>query len=113
MGVFLLFVVNWQARRCLPHARGGVSKSCAVWELTCKSSPLRRRCRNPAELLGLERPVLRFSTVSRRQATLTVNIPVRCRVEPLHLLIDSTDLRIGGKGEWKVKKHGAGYRRRA
>ena len=63
------------------------------------------------KLLGLEWPVPCFSTVSRRQATLTVTIPVRRRTEPLRLLVDSTGLKICGKGEWKVKKHGAEYRR--
>ena len=63
------------------------------------------------KLLGLDWPVPCFSTVSRRQATLTVNIPVRRRAEPLHLLVDSTGLKICGEGEWKVKKHGAEYRR--
>lgn len=63
------------------------------------------------KLLGLDWPVPCFSTVSQRQATLTVNIPVRRRAEPLHLLVDSTGLKICGEGEWKVKKHGAEYSR--
>ena len=29
----------------------------------------------------------------------------------MHLLVDSTGLKICGEGEWKVKKHGAEYRR--
>ncbi len=62
-------------------------------------------------LLKLDWPVPCFSTVSRRQATLTVNIPARRRAEPLHLLVDSTGIKICGEGEWKVKKHGAEYRR--
>ena len=60
-------------------------------------------------LLGLDWPVPCFSTVSRQQATLTVNIPVRRRAEPLHLLLDSTGLKLCGEGEWKVKKHGTEY----
>jgi hypothetical protein len=34
------------------------------------------------------------------------------RVEPLHLLVDSTDLRIYGEGEWLDQKHGIRSRRR-
>ncbi|AXK38508.1 hypothetical protein DWG20_03185 [Crenobacter cavernae] len=49
--------------------------------------------------------------MSRRQATLTVQIPVRRSREPLHLLVDSTGIKIHGEGEWKVKKHGPEYRR--
>ncbi|ACO75522.1 Transposase [Laribacter hongkongensis HLHK9] len=63
------------------------------------------------KLPGLEWPAPCFSTVSRRQATLTVTIPVRRRTEPLHPLVDSTGLNICGEGEWKVKKHGTEYRR--
>ena len=62
-------------------------------------------------LLKLDWPVPCFSTVSRRQAPMTVNIPARRRAEPLHLLVDSTGIKICGEGEWKVKKHGAQYRR--
>ena len=55
------------------------------------------------KLLELDWPVPCFSTVSRRQATLTVTIPARRRTEPLHLLVDSTGIKICGEGEWKVK----------
>ncbi|WP_373369673.1 transposase [Laribacter hongkongensis] len=37
--------------------------------------------------------------VALRQSTLTVNIPVRCQTEPLHLPVDSTGLRICSEGE--------------
>ncbi|MFC4157922.1 IS5 family transposase [Chitinimonas lacunae] len=52
-----------------------------------------------------------YSTVSRRQGKLAVQIPVRRRAEPLHLLVDSTGIKIHGEGEWKVKQHGPEYRR--
>jgi len=29
----------------------------------------------------------------------------------LHLLVDSTGIKMPGEGEWKTKKHGADYRR--
>ena len=63
------------------------------------------------KLLELDWPVPCFSTVSRRQATLAVKIPVRRQTGPLHLLVDSTGIKICGEGEWKVKQHGAEYRR--
>ncbi|MDC7716141.1 IS5 family transposase [Vogesella sp. DC21W] len=62
-------------------------------------------------MLGLDWKVPCYSTVSRRQATLTVQIPVRRSREPLHLLVDSTGIKIHGEGEWKVKRHGPEYRR--
>ncbi|MFC4159579.1 IS5 family transposase [Chitinimonas lacunae] len=62
-------------------------------------------------MMNLDWAVPCFSTVSRRQATLAVQIPVRRRAEPLHLLVDSTGIKIHGEGEWKVKQHGPAYRR--
>jgi hypothetical protein len=47
-----------------------------------------------------------FSTLSRRQKTLAVNIPHRGSQGPLHLPIDSTGIKVEGEGEWNVRKHG-------
>ncbi len=43
-------------------------------------------------LIGLNWPVPDFSTLSRRQNTLAVNVPYRGSKGPLHLLIDSTGI---------------------
>lgn len=67
--------------------------------------------RSLLHMLGLPWPTPHYSTVSKRQAGLTVNIGHQPRNEPLHLLIDSTGLKVMGEGEWKVKKHGPAYRR--
>ena len=50
------------------------------------------------QLVGLEWEVPNFSTLSRRQKTLAVNIPYRGSQGPLHLLIDSTGIKV--EGEW-------------
>ena len=62
-------------------------------------------------LAGLGWPVPHYSTLSRRQKKLTVVIPYRPRGEPLHLVVDSTGLKVLGEGEWKVRRHGADRRR--
>lgn len=62
-------------------------------------------------LSGLDWPVPDFSTVSRRQKRLQVAIPYRGKNDALHLLVDSTGVKMLGEGEWKTKKHGADYRR--
>jgi hypothetical protein len=63
-------------------------------------------------LAGLDWRVPHFSTLSRRQKDLVVTIPYRRpRGGPLHLVIDSTGLKVLGEGEWKVRKHGAETRR--
>jgi hypothetical protein len=52
-----------------------------------------------------------FNTLCRRQKTLAVNIPYRGSNAPLHLLIDSTGIKIEGEGEWNARKHGGSKRR--
>src|SRR5690348_10652219 len=61
-------------------------------------------------LLGLDLTVPDHTTLSRRAATLEVPRP-RPTGGPLHLLVDSTGLRLGGPGEWLVEKHGTRTRR--
>jgi|688.fasta_scaffold550429_1 hypothetical protein len=51
-------------------------------------------------LIDLDWAVPNFSTLSRRQKTLKVNIPYRGSAGPLHLLIDSTGIKVEGEGEW-------------
>ena len=62
-------------------------------------------------LIGLNWVVPDFSTLSRRQKTLAVNIPYRGSNGPLHLLIDSTGIKVEGEGEWNARKHGGPKRR--
>ncbi len=42
----------------------------------------------------------------RRQKTLKVDLPYRGSQGPLHLLIDSTGIKVEGEGEWNARKHG-------
>jgi len=62
-------------------------------------------------LSGLDWPAPDFSTLSRRQKTLNVNIPYRGSEGPLHLLVDSTGIKVEGEGEWTARKHGGSKRR--
>ena len=63
-------------------------------------------------LLGLELRVPDHSTLSRRAKTLEVPRPRPGRNgEPLHLLVDSTGLKLCGTGEWLLEKHGTRTRR--
>jgi len=63
-------------------------------------------------LLGLELRVPDHSTLSRRATTLEVPRPQPRRDgKPLHLLVDSTGLRLCGAGEWLQEKHGSTTRR--
>ncbi|WP_323038502.1 IS5 family transposase [Gemmobacter sp.] len=62
-------------------------------------------------LIGLDWAVPDFSTLSRRQKALKVNIPYRGSNDPLHLLVDSTGIKVEGEGEWNARKHGGTKRR--
>src|SRR3954452_3191116 len=63
-------------------------------------------------LLGLDLAVPDHTTLCRRAETLEVPRPrPRSNGEPLHLLVDSTGLRLCGPGEWLVEKHGTRTRR--
>ena len=61
-------------------------------------------------LLGLDLPVPDHSTLSRRAETLEVPRPRRGR-GPVHLLVDSTGLKLCGPGKWLGERHGARTRR--
>jgi hypothetical protein len=63
------------------------------------------------ELLGLTLAVPDHSTLSRRSKTLEMPPLRRPGPGPLHLLVDSTGLKLGGAGEWLVEKHGTSRRR--
>jgi hypothetical protein len=62
------------------------------------------------QLLGLDLAVPDHSTLSRRAETLAVPQP-KPGSEPVHLLVDSTGLRLCGPGEWLIEKHGTKRRR--
>jgi IS5 family transposase len=63
------------------------------------------------KLLDLDLPVMDYSQLSRRCATLEVTLPRRRKHEPLHMVVDSTGVKIFGEGEWKVRQHGYTKRR--
>jgi hypothetical protein len=63
------------------------------------------------QLLGLDLAVPDHSTLSRRAETLEIPKPCPGSKGPIHLLVDSTGLRLCGPGEWLIEKHGTRRRR--
>ena len=61
-------------------------------------------------LLGLDLSVPDHTTLSRRTESLDVIRP-RPGSGPVHLLVDSTGLKLCGSGEWLLEKHGTKTRR--
>jgi hypothetical protein len=61
-------------------------------------------------LLGLDLAVPDHTTLSRRAESLDV-VRSRPGPGPVHLLVDSTGLKLCGSGEWLLEKHGTKTRR--
>ena len=80
----------------------------AVYHLTLRAAE--GFARSLFELMGLELPVPDYTTLCRRAKTLPITLPKKA-TGPLHLVLDSTGLKVYGEGEWKVRKHGYSKRR--
>ena len=63
------------------------------------------------DLLGLDLPVPDHTTFSRRSADLGVATALKKASGPVHVVIDSTGLKVFGSGEWLHEKHGGKPRR--
>lgn len=83
----------------------------AVFKLTFRS--VEGFIKSLMDRLKTEAETPDYSLLCKRQRTLQINLP-RNRAksgEGLHILVDSTGLKIFGEGEWKVRKHGYVKRR--
>jgi len=68
--------------------------------------------RSIADVLGVDIAIPDHTTLSRRGVGLIVLPRDIHRSDPLHLVVDSTGLKIYGEGEWLDAKHGTRSRRR-
>jgi len=58
-------------------------------------------------LQGVDLKVPDYSSLCKRQKHLKITLPKNRRPgEGLHLVIDTTGLKVFGEGEWKVRQHG-------
>jgi hypothetical protein len=80
----------------------------AVYHLTLRATE--GFARSLFGLMGADLPVPDYSTLCRRAAAVQVMLPKKAR-GPLHLVPDSTGLKVYGEGEWKVRQHGYSRRR--
>ena len=62
-------------------------------------------------LLGAGARLPDYTTICVRAATANAVLKVIKRGEPVHLVVDTTGLKVYGEGEWKVRQHGASKRR--
>jgi hypothetical protein len=68
--------------------------------------------RSIADVLGVDIAIPDHTTLSRRGGGLTILLKRLDRAEPLHLVVDTTGLKIYGEGDWLDQKHGIRSRRR-
>ena len=61
--------------------------------------------------MGIDLKVPDHSTLSRRLNKLSVELPVVPKGKAVHMVVDSTGVKVYGEGEWKVRTHGVGKRR--
>lgn len=65
-----------------------------------------------AELMKLSVRVPDYTTLCRRLDDVSQNIAAKIASgKPVHVVIDSTGLKVFGEGEWKVRQHGYSKRR--
>jgi Transposase DDE domain len=106
-----------------PAKRGGqltYSSDCIVLLLTLKVTfrlafrQLAGFAESVFDLMGVELRVPSYTQICRRQSGLKVPLGVSERLkngEAIHLVVDSSGLKIYGECEWKVRKHGWSKRR--
>jgi IS5 family transposase len=63
------------------------------------------------DVMGVDLPVPEHSTVSRRKGQLSIALPVVPKTGSVHLVVDSTGIKVYGEGEWKTRQHGVSKRR--
>jgi len=110
----------WQwydQRPCQRGAQFVYSDQTIEWILTVRvllGLPLRQTQGFIQSLLDLMQLALAapdYSTLSRRQGNLAVMLPTQRTHTSMHLVVDSTGLKVYGEGEWKVRQHGWTKRR--
>lgn len=63
------------------------------------------------QLMGLALQCPHYTLMCRRAQHLKIPLQTLRSQEPLHIVVDSTGLKVYGEGEWKVRKHGYSKRR--
>ena len=62
-------------------------------------------------LVGAALPTPNYTSFCRRRPGLAVALPRQAKSQPLHVVVDSTGVKVYGEGEWKVRQHGWSKRR--
>lgn len=103
-------------RRGRPALYTDIAIQCALTLREIYHLPLRGTeglIRSLIQQLALPLKAPDYTTLCIRQKTLDVILPksLRKSSEKLHIVVDSTGLKVFGEGEWKVRQHGYTRRR--
>jgi IS5 family transposase len=101
-------------RRGRRRTYSDVAILCALTLREVYHLPLRATAGLVSSVLGLldvELPAPDYTTLCRRARQLEVKLSAVARRGSLHLVVDSTGLKVYGEGEWKVRLHGYDKRR--
>lgn len=60
--------------------------------------------------MSIDLPVPDHSTLSRRLGKVAVELPVVPSTGGIHVVVDSTGVKVYGEGAWKVRQHGVDKR---
>ncbi len=117
-------LANWKSVVSGPRPKGAqvaysaTAIECLLTLGAVLSLPLRQTegfGRSVLKLLGTGLKAPNYTTLCKRRKGLKVGLAVSARrvppATPLHILVDSTGLKVYGEGEWKVRKHGYSKRR--
>ena len=110
-------IAAWEAEQRTTRGDQSRYSALAIAMALTLRSVFRLALRQPEGLFGsiialpnLDLSVLDHTTLSRRAESLDVVRP-RSDSGPVHLLIDSPELKLCGSGEWLLEKHGTKTRR--
>jgi len=113
-------LANWKPKVSGPRRRGGQTQysdeavRCMLTLRAVLNLPLRQTEGFGQSILDVLRAEVKapdYTTLCKRGKAVTVSLGVSHSDEPLHILVDSTGLKVYGEGEWKVRKHGYSKRR--
>ena len=103
-----------QPKRGAPFTYSDVAIQCGLVIREVFHLPLRATegfMNSLTQMMGISLKIPDYTTFCRRQSSLDVVIPRRKPKKPIHVVVDSTGLKVYGDGEWKVRKHGISKRR--
>lgn len=113
------FIAQWYERqntgqRGASNTYSDISIECMLMIKAVFKLPLRATQglgQSLTQLMNVRVDIPHFSTLSRRQSSLTVALPARKVQGARNIVVDSTGIKVYGEGEWKVRTHGTRKRR--